>query len=103
MKRLRWGDSLITKIMNRYKLVSIITKEVRDENGAILQQAGLAVRVPKGLAQVQVDRGLAVYTSKGRFKHLLIAQKKKHKREAILRARKKAIEETRIGHKRKPI
>lgn len=89
--------------MNNIKLVSIITVEVRDNSGAIVQYGGLAVRVPRRLAEIQVDRGFAAYTSKGKHKQLIKSKRKQKRREAILLARRKAIQEAKIGHKRKPI
>ena len=83
--------------MKRYKLVTIITKQVKDEGGAIVQREGLAVRVPRGLAQLQVDRGLAAFTSKGRYKHILAEQKKRERREAILEAKRRALKDKMQG------
>ena len=106
---------LKTNNMKQYKLVTIITKEMRDEKGAILQKEGLAVRVPKRLAQLQVERGYAHYTSKGKFKSMLVAQRKKQRREEILAAKKRTelaakerAEQNKskhkaIGHRRKPL
>jgi len=85
--------------MNRYKLVTIITKEMR-KDGAVVQHGGLAVRIPKALAAIQVAKGLAVYTSKGRYKHIVKEQKARERRELILESKRKAIREgTVLGKK----
>ena len=73
---------------------NILTKEVRDQSGAILQYDNVIIRVPDSLAKLQVERGKATYTSKSKLKRMVKFQARIDRNKELLTRNGVAITST---------